>query len=53
MFVIITFLLSLITGCSISGSEQQFIETTKNPNANETLELQADADIFHEETMSI
>ena len=41
----------LITGCSNNNPEEQIVHTTQNPDANEILALQHDADIFQWENL--
>lgn len=53
LFILVTFtiLIAVITGCSNRSSEQQSVHITKNPDANEILELQPDADFFQWESL--
>lgn len=43
--VLFSILVAVITGCSNGSPDQQFVHI-KNPDANEILDLQPDADIF-------
>ncbi len=53
LFILVTFtmLITVISGCSNSSPKQQSVHATKNPDANEILELQPDADIFQWESL--